>query len=165
MSGRGPTPITFAVPGDIDALTGGYIYEKSLLFALRDAGWDVAHLRLPGSYPDVTPADEDATIAALTALPADRPILMDGFLTGATDPAKLAQVAAPYVAICHHPLASETGIDPARAARLHEIERANLGRAAHVLVPSPHTAKALARDYGVRAERLTVALPGRNVGR
>ena len=38
-------PATFAIPGDITALTGGYIYERRLLEGLRDQGRDVHQRR------------------------------------------------------------------------------------------------------------------------
>jgi glycosyltransferase involved in cell wall biosynthesis len=69
-------------------------------------------------------------------------------------------VLAPYVAVTHHPLAYETGIPRDRAASLLRTERANLKCAAHVIVPSPHTAQILSADFGVESERLTVAPPG-----
>ena len=42
----------FAIPGDIDTRTGGFIYERSLLNALRSAGREVEHIGLAASYPD-----------------------------------------------------------------------------------------------------------------
>ncbi|MEX5727777.1 glycosyltransferase involved in cell wall biosynthesis [Rhodovulum iodosum] len=150
----------FAVPGDLDSVTGGYIYEKQLLLGLRRAGWDVAHLALPGSFPDPTPKDMQVTGDAFAALAPQTPVLLDGFLPGATDPAQLARLRAPFVAVTHHPLALETGLAPGRAAHLYRVERANLARAAHVIVPSAETARTLAADYDVPAARITVAPPG-----
>ena len=47
----------------------------------------------------------------------------------------------------HHPLCYETGIDPECARHLRAVETANLARAAHVIVPSPHTADLLIQDF------------------
>jgi len=151
---------TLAVPGDLDALTGGYIYEKQLLLALRRAGWDVAHLALPGGFPTPSLATVDAVAAAFATLPEDVPVLLDGFLPGATPPEAFAALRAPFVAITHHPLGYETGLDPERAAYLCEVERTNLARATRVVVPSPHTAQVLASDFDVPSKKITVALPG-----
>ena len=153
-------PAVFAIPGDIETRTGGYIYERQLLLALRRGGRDVAHLALPGSYPAPTPEDLAATADALAAIPPETPVLLDGFLSGATEPAALVRMRAPYVPVTHHPLALETGLDPARAAHLHRVEAANLARAAHVIVPSPHTAAILAERFGVAPGRITIAPPG-----
>ena len=46
-----PRDAAFAIPGDIDQKTGGYIYEKSLLLALRAAGRRVEHIELPAGFP------------------------------------------------------------------------------------------------------------------
>lgn len=155
-----PSAAAFAIPGDIDSLTGGYIYEKALLEGLRRAGRAVEHIALGPSFPDPTPADEAEALARLRALPAECPVILDGFLSGTLDTAGLAAMAAPFVAMTHHPLALETGLSPDRAAWLEARERANLALAAHVLVPSPHTGAILAERFGVAPERITVAPPG-----
>ncbi|WP_102108762.1 glycosyltransferase family 4 protein [Oceaniglobus roseus] len=151
---------TFAIPGDIDTLTGGYIYEKQLLLALRRIGWDVTHLPLPAGFPEPSPQDVAATAAALAAVPADRPLILDGFLPGASPPEVLAGVRAPMISVTHHPLAYETGLAPDRAAWLKRTEQANLARMSHVIVPSRHTAQMLIDDFAVPGERITVASPG-----
>ena len=154
------TPASFAIPGDIDQKTGGYIYEKSLLHALRAAGRQVTHVELPGSFPDPTPADMARTITQLSALPADQPVILDGLVCGSIDTAGLACVKAPLVAMIHHPLGMETGLPPARRSELLRREAANLTLAAHVVVPSPHTARILAADFGVNPDRISIAPPG-----
>lgn len=153
-------PIAFAVPGDLGARTGGTIYDARLMAGLRDQGRAVTHLALPEGFPDPGPEALAAAVALLAALPPSLPVIVDGLAFGALPTEALARVAAPLVALVHHPLALEPGLDPARAAKLAAREAANLARAAHVLVPSPHIAAVLARDYGVGPERLTVALPG-----
>lgn len=153
-------PTVFAVPGDPATRTGGYIYDARVLAALRAAGRDVAPMRLPDGFPDPAPAAMEAALAQLGTIGPDTPTVIDGLAFGALDPDGVAALRAPLVALVHHPLALETGLEPAQAARLARIEAANLARAAHVIVPSPHTADVLARDYGVPRRRLTVAQPG-----
>ena len=41
----------FAVPGDPDTLTGGYIYANRLSAALGERGWRVHRLALPAGFP------------------------------------------------------------------------------------------------------------------
>ena len=155
-----PRPAAFAIPGDIETLTGGYIYERRLLEGLRAAGRDVAHIRLAASFPDPSSADMADAIAQLAALDPARPLILDGLVFGAIDTAGLAQVRAPIVAMIHHPLALETGLTPARRTHLYNTERDNLARAAHILVPSPHTRATLVERYGVTPDRITIARPG-----
>lgn len=158
----------FAVPGDPDTLTGGYVYAKRLAEALPDAGWKVHRLRLPDGFPYPDAGALAKTSARLAATPADATILVDGLAFGAL-PADLLrsllqQGSRRLVALVHHPLAQESGLDAATAARLHATERAALALAHRVIVTSPHTRAGLIADYGVPAERVSVAEPGTDPG-
>ncbi|MEM8787862.1 MAG: glycosyltransferase family 4 protein [Pseudomonadota bacterium] len=152
--------VVFAIPGDPDTLTGGYIYDKRLSRALPEHGWRVAPLRLGDGFP--TPSAEEMRHAAtaLAAVPADRPLVVDGLAFGALDPAAVVGIEVPLVALVHHPLALEGGLDTAATRAVAARERANLAAAAAVVVTSPHTGEVLVRDYAVPPVRLTVALPG-----
>ncbi len=154
------TPAAFAIPGDIATLTGGYIYERRLLEGLRDIGHRMAHVALGDSFPDPTAADMADAARQLWALRPGEPLILDGLAFGSIDTAVLAQVRAPVVAMIHHPLAQESGLEPDRRDHLFVTERANLAHAAHVLVPSPHTARLLASAYDVAPDRITIARPG-----
>lgn len=149
-----------AVPGDLSTSTGGYIYDARLLDELRTLGVEMTHIALPGSFPAPPPQDMDTAFHQLTAVPAGCPVIIDGLAFGAMDPARVAQIKAPIVALIHHPLALESGLDPARAQELFASEKANLGHAAQIIVPSPHTASLLIRDYGVPEQRIHIARPG-----
>jgi len=153
-------PAAFAIPGDITTITGGYIYERRLLLGLQAQGRDTQHIQLGGSYPDPTPTDLSHAIAQLCAVDPARALILDGFISGATETAGLAQVRAPMVAMVHHPLALENGLSAERQAQLFRTERDNLALMAHVLVPSPHTAATLSAQYGVAPHRITIARPG-----
>lgn len=155
-----PPAAAFAIPGDIATLTGGYIYERRLLEGLRALGHDMQHLELPASFPDPGPADMAAAVAALRGVEPSRPLILDGLVFGAIDPAGLAEVGAPVIAMIHHPLALETGLAEDRRRHLLATERANLRLARHVLVPSAHTRDILTGQYGVPATAITIAPPG-----
>jgi glycosyltransferase involved in cell wall biosynthesis len=150
----------FAIPGDITTPTGGYIYERRLLEGLRAQGRDVLHLQLGSSFPDPTAEDMADAIAQLRGLEPDRAVILDGFISATLDTDALAALHVPSVAMVHHPLALETGLEPERREHLFRIERANLSHIDHVLVPSPATAAMLTGSYGVAEERITIARPG-----
>ncbi|WP_416915493.1 MAG: glycosyltransferase family 4 protein [Roseicyclus sp.] len=150
----------FAIPGDLATLTGGYIYDRRLLSELRADGRDVAHVGLGASFPDPTPADMADAARRLSRFGPDCPVMIDGLAMGAMELSVLTGMAAPIVALVHHPLAHESGLAPAMRDRLYRSERDNLALAAHVVVPSPHTAALLVSDYGVTADRITIARPG-----
>ncbi|MFD1881242.1 glycosyltransferase family 4 protein [Paracoccus pacificus] len=153
-------PAAFAIPGDITTLTGGYIYERRLLEGLRDQGRDVLHLELPAGFPAPDPADMATAVRQLQDLPGDRVLILDGLVFGSIDTAGLAGVRAPILAMIHHPLALESGLDPADRDHLYRTERDNLRLARHVLVPSPHTRRMLTQHYGVAPDRISIARPG-----
>ncbi|MBO6602307.1 MAG: glycosyltransferase family 4 protein [Roseicyclus sp.] len=155
-----PRAAAFAIPGDIATVTGGYIYERRLLHELRALGHDVTHLQLGASFPEPTLADMNHAVTSLRSLSPERALILDGLVYGAIDTAGLEQVRAPIVAMIHHPLALETGLDPALRDHLFRTERANLALAAEVLVPSGHTAHILTTQYAVPAQRITIAQPG-----
>ncbi|MEO0386923.1 MAG: glycosyltransferase family 4 protein [Pseudomonadota bacterium] len=155
------TRLTLAVPGDLASRTGGYIYDARLLEELRAKGIDARHLALPASFPRPSKADMDSAFDALCRAAPDAPLLIDGLAFGALDTARLATITAPLAALIHHPLALEAGLTPEDAEAFALREAANLAHARIVIVPSPHTASVLARDFGVAPSRITVARPGR----
>ncbi|OAN79062.1 glycosyl transferase family 1 [Jannaschia sp. EhC01] len=153
----------FAIPGDIDTVTGGYIYERRLLEELRALGHDVAHVQLAASFPDPSDTDMNDAVIQLVALDPARALILDGLVYGSIATEGLARVRAPIVAMIHHPLALETGLATAQRMHLFRTEKANLALARHVLVPSPHTARILRDDYGVPGAKITIAQPGTDV--
>jgi glycosyltransferase involved in cell wall biosynthesis len=154
-----PLRAAFAIPGDITTLTGGYIYERHFLEGLQALG-DTRHIRLGGTFPDPSAADMADAVAQMRAVAPDRPLVVDGLVFGSVETAGLAEVRAPVVAMIHHPLARESGLSPARRAHLFATERDNLRLAAHVFVPSPHTAALLVAEYGAKREAITILRPG-----
>ncbi|AHM02985.1 Glycosyl transferase, group 1 [Roseibacterium elongatum DSM 19469] len=150
----------FAIPGDLSTPTGGYIYERRLLEGLRAQGRDMRYLKLGPSFPDATPKDMADAIAQLASLEPDRAVILDGFISATLETRALAALHVPSLAMVHHPLALESGLDQARRDHLYRLERANLAHVSHVLVPSPATAAMLVASYGVTAERITIARPG-----
>ena len=149
------------MPGPIDARTGGTIYDRRLIGALSHMGIEAQVINLAPSFPRPTPADLDAAAAAFAALRPGLPLVVDGLGMGAM-PDLAARTAAvrPLVALVHHPLADETGLDPRVAEALRASERAALEHAHRVVVTSPATARTLAADFAVPFERITVATPG-----
>jgi glycosyltransferase involved in cell wall biosynthesis len=151
---------TFAVPGDLATPTGGYAYARRLLAEAGGAGVDLIHLALPGGFP--VPAAGDLADAGrlLRTLPAGHPILIDGLALGVLPAELLRALPGPVVALCHHPLALESGVSAAEAGRLRESERVALAECAHVIATSSTTAGTLVADYAVPEAHVTVACPG-----
>lgn len=152
--------VWFAIPGDPDTLTGGYVYARRLMQALPAAGWTPRLVSWPGSFPSPTDDDLRTVRNSLEGLPAGATVMIDGLAYGALPLSVLDGLNLRLVALVHHPLARETGISALDAVRLEKSERAALTRALRVIVTSPVTARTVAADFGVPTAKLHVALPG-----
>jgi glycosyltransferase involved in cell wall biosynthesis len=150
----------FVVPGPIATLTGGYGYDRRVVDGLRARGWTVTVHELPGGFPWPDAAARRAATAVFAALPDGALVVVDGLALGAL-PDEVAPHASRLrlIALVHHPLAAETGLDPPAAARLEESERRALRSARHVVVTSDATA-AILEPYGVPRDRITTIVPG-----
>jgi glycosyltransferase involved in cell wall biosynthesis len=151
----------FAVPGDLATPTGGYAYDRRMIAELADLGWRADVLDLGSGFPRPGPACRAAARALLAAVPEGRCIVIDGLALGVLpDVAAGLRPTHRLIALVHHPLALETGLTAAEAAALCASERAALAEMRHVIVTSAATARHLVADYGVAADRVTVAMPG-----
>jgi glycosyltransferase involved in cell wall biosynthesis len=151
----------FAVPGDLATPTGGYAYDRRMIAELELLGWRIDLLNLGEGFPWPSKATRTAAQAQLLAIEAGRIVVVDGLALGVLPEAAL-QLAGrnPLLGLVHHPLALEFGLSAAQADALRRSERAALAAVQHVAVTSPATARLVASDYGVPAERITVAMPG-----
>jgi glycosyltransferase involved in cell wall biosynthesis len=97
----------------------------------------------------------------LLSTPAGCGIVVDGLALGVL-PEAASQLTGrnPLLALVHHPLALEWGLSVKQADTLRMSERAALAAVQGVVVTSAATAKLVASDYGVPAERIAVARPG-----
>jgi glycosyltransferase involved in cell wall biosynthesis len=153
--------VAFAVPGDLATPTGGYAYDRRMISELEHLGWGIDLVDLGGGFPLAGSEAEREARRCLENVPAGRAIVIDGLAFGV-----LPEVAADLsrdhalIALVHHPLALESGLSAAQAEQFRASERAALASARAVIVTSPTTARLLAAEYGVAAERIVVACPG-----
>ncbi len=152
--------VVLIVPGSLQTRTGGYGYDRRIVAGLRERGWSVDVRELDASYPYPTPRAHAGAAAALASLPDGALVLADGLAYGAMpDAARANAERLRIVALVHHPLAEESGLDAPTASALAASEREALRSARHVVVTSRQTA-ALLPAYGVAPERITVVEPG-----
>src|SRR5262249_9552454 len=149
------TQAVFAIPGDINLRTGGYIYDRRVMALLPQFGIAVEHLPLPCGYP--SPSDDDlaTTARGFSELPRSAVLLVDGLAYGAMSTEVVLQAACPIVALVHHPLCLETGLSAERQAKLKTTETATLALARRVIVTSAATARILLTEFAVPAEKTT----------
>jgi glycosyltransferase involved in cell wall biosynthesis len=154
----------FAVPGDIEGRTGGTVYDRKVMAALREDGWRVEHLQWPGSFPFPNEVDRDIVEDSLAAVPDDALVMIDGLALGVLS--GLARQHAPrlrLVALVHHPLALESGLPEPAAVAFAASERDALAFCRAVIVTSQTTAAIVEQAFGVPGEKITVATPGVDV--
>jgi glycosyltransferase involved in cell wall biosynthesis len=150
----------FVVAGDPAQHTGGYRYDARIVTALRARGWTVEVTGLPGRFPDADDSARRALHGMLTALADGAAVVIDGLALGG-----LPEVAAAHarrlrlIALIHHPLADETGLDADRRSALLRSECTALSHMAGIITSSRFTARRLAW-YGVGGRPLAVVEPG-----
>jgi len=150
MTHRSNDEIAFVVPGRLDQVTGGYLFDRRIVGGLRARGRAVRVIEL----------SPRADGAPLTALAEDTQTVVDGLALADHAEVIAAQVdRLRLVAFVHGPLAQETGLSPAAAKRAAELEAGLLSRVRGVLCPSRRTAAAV-ESYGISSERIAVVPPG-----
>lgn len=154
-------PIFFVYPGDIDTPTGGYRYDKRVMQEWSALNIAVTPIALSATFPDPKVEDIIAAEACFAGLPDGASVLVDGLALGVLDTlAQREQQRLNIVALCHHPLALETGLTATQQARLQQSEQRALAAVKAVVVTSPHTRHVLMTQFAVPSSRITVALPG-----
>lgn len=156
--------LDFLVPGRLDQITGGYLFDRRIVEGLGEVGRIVAVHELAGRHPDADGVARDAVAAALASLPDGSPVVLDGMVLPAAAEC-LAREAERLrlVAFVHHPLALETGLSGAQSARLAALERRLLPLLRGAICPSPATEAALVA-YGLAPQRIAIVPPGTGNG-
>ena len=151
---------TLLVAGDPSQRTGGYLYDARIAAGLRERGWTVAVIGLAGRFPRADAQARDELAAALAALPDASLVLLDGLVMGDLGEVLRAQrQRLRMVALLHHPLADEGGLDAAERSHFLASEGAALAEVAAVITTSAFTARRLA-GLGWLRGGCTVVEPG-----
>ncbi|WP_342360478.1 glycosyltransferase family 4 protein [Terrarubrum flagellatum] len=150
----------FVIPGDLSSPTGGYAYDRRVLALAEKYEIDLRHLPLSGAWPAPTAEDIAAAAAAIAATPGDSILLIDGLAYGAMPTDLIRGFHRPVVALVHHPLGLEAGLNPARAQKFLQTEKEALALAESIIVTSAITGKTLIDDFGVSSEKIIIAEPG-----
>jgi glycosyltransferase involved in cell wall biosynthesis len=150
----------FIVPGSLDQRTGGYIYDKRVVAGLRERSWDVTVHELNGEFP-VADVQASASLAeTLVRIPGGALVIIDGLaMGGLADTVHAQATRLRLLALIHHLLADETGLDQAGRADFLEREREALGSCIGVIVTSSFTAGRV-RDIGIEPTLIATVRPG-----
>ena len=153
--------LAFIVPGALNQLTGGYLFDRHIVEGLRALGRPVSLHELPGRFPEPDAAACAAAAAALAGLGEGEAAVIDGLALPAFAECLAGPAAARHrvVGFVHHPLALETGLPLETREALALAEARLLPRLAGVLCPSRTTAWHM-EEYGVARGRVQVTPPG-----
>jgi glycosyltransferase involved in cell wall biosynthesis len=147
------TEIAFVVPGRLDQVTGGYLFDRHIVEGLRARGRAVRVIELSARDPN-------ANGAVFANLADGTRTVVDGLALADHAELMLAQVRRlRLIAFVHGPVAQETSLSPPAAKRAAEIEAELLLQVRGILCPSPKTASAVG-SYGISRERIAVVSPG-----
>jgi glycosyltransferase involved in cell wall biosynthesis len=153
--------IYFAVPGDLNTITGGYGYDREIIAGLQRLGVMVITIRLSDEFPRASAQALNETAEIFAKLPDDATVIVDCLAFGVMDVIASAESERlNLLALCHHPLALETGVEPAAAERLRQSETRALKAARAVIVTSAATRRLLIEEFDIPAEKITLAPPG-----
>ncbi|GGC73214.1 glycosyltransferase family 4 protein [Marinobacter halophilus] len=150
----------FAVPGDPEQNTGGYRYVRRLVQALRNIGVEARVEGLAGRYPRPDRAAENAMHGFLAGLPDGAPVILDGLAMGAMpEVLQRHRKRLQLMALVHHPLADESGLDEGQQAWFRQTETRALAQVGQVFTTSAYTAARVQQLYNVSASRIVTAEP------
>ncbi len=160
----GGSAVHVVVPAGIDdpaRPSGGNVYDRCLVDALRELGRTVHEHPLAGTWPTPRAADQSALADLLADLPDGAVVLVDGLIASASLPSGGFPPPSGHfdrlrvVVLLHMPFAEATP-----DAALEESERRALGAAAAVVTTSRWSRDWVVTHHGVPADRVHVAEPG-----
>lgn len=158
--------ILFIISGDINLPTGGYRYDREIISAWKNSGVDIELISLEGNYPLPGKEEEIHAIESINNFQEADLAIVDGLLGGGS-PEFLEALSKklPVVALIHHPLCLENGLDKSTARFLEEREKQGLEFVSKVITTSPATSRTVASLFEFNPELIHTVLPGVERGR
>ena len=150
----------FVLPGSRTRRTGGFIYDDRIIRGLEGLGYGIETHELPDDFPRPSPATVRSAAAVLGGIPAAAKVIVDGLALGVL-PGLVGEHChrLSLIALVHHPLALETGLDRQQKKDLFASERDALSTVTRVVTTSRTTADCL-QAYDVDSEAIRVVRPG-----
>ena len=156
----------FIVPGPLDRRTGGSLYDARIVEGLTALGWTVIAHGLEGRFPEGDACAESSLTRTLSEIAQGAQgaqgtrVVLDGLaMSPLPNPLRAHRDRLRLIALIHHPLADETGLEAVEHARLTRLESESLAQCTGAVVTSAFTARRLGA-YGFPASRVRVVAPG-----
>lgn len=148
--------IALFVPGPLDTVSGGYLYDRRMVLGLGALGHRVRVAELSGRFPMPDDEAKASARAAWDKLAHGEVPVLDGLALPAFAPLSAELAARRAVGLIHHPTSLEPG--PFQA-ELAEMEHRLFPACGRLVATSAHTAKGLPA-LGADASRIGVVEPG-----
>lgn len=157
--------LTVLVPGSLERLTGGTLYDKRMVRGLRALGWTVDVHEISGTFPDGDDAARRTADHILRALRDQARVVVDGLALPALS-GRLADQAGRLrtIVLLHLPVARAAGLAGPARRDLSAREAAGLAMASRIVVPS-RTVRRLLVEAGISGSRIGVVAPGTDPAR
>jgi glycosyltransferase involved in cell wall biosynthesis len=154
--------IHFFIPGDINTLTGGYVYDKIIIEGLEKLGNKVVQHQLASDFPFPSIESLNNCEAISKNIPKGDPIFIDSLAFGPMyGILKLLKRKNPVIAIMHLPLSKNPNFSRVEQDSFYFQENEALSHANCVIAVSGFT-KQLIMEYGVNPSKIKVIIPGVN---
>lgn len=153
------SPIVFVVPGQLEQLTGGYIFDRRVVEGLRERHHSVQVIELPGQFPHIDVTATDAVRDLTSTLSRDALLIIDGLALPAFASLLPLKASHPAIGFIHHPLSLETGLTIDQASHLACLEMDLWSALDGVICASSSTARSVLAA-GIPEDRVQVASPG-----
>jgi glycosyltransferase involved in cell wall biosynthesis len=150
----------FLIPGDINTLTGGYVYDKIIINGLRNLGYGITVHQLGGDFPFPSAENLEHCKRILDSIPNRELVFIDSLAFGPMHMLlKDYQGKNPILPIIHLPLSQNPNYNEESKKLLAEQERRAFDYANSVVAVSWFT-KQLIVGYGVNPDNVWVITPG-----
>ena len=155
---KNKSDIYFVYPGNINAKTGGYIYEKNILEYAKIRDINIRSIALSENYPFPTNNDIKYFLKILDKIDPDSKIIIDGLALEGMYSIFKKILTYNVIALIHHPLYLE--FKGQRSKKFLRLEKENFKKINKFIVTSKNTKNLLINEFKVLNNKISVVEPG-----
>ena len=155
---KNKSDIYFVYPGNINAKTGGYIYEKNILEYAKLSNINIRTIALSENYPFPTNNDTKYFLKILDKIHPDSKIIIDGLALEGMYSIFKKILTYNIIALIHHPLYFE--FKGHQSKKFLRLEKENFKKISKFLVTSKNTKDLLINEFKIKNNKISVVEPG-----
>ncbi len=155
---KNKSDIYFVYPGDINAKTGGYIYEKNILVYAKQNNINIKKIVLSENFPFPTKQDIKNFIKILDNIHPDSKIIIDGLALEGMFSIFKKLLSYNVIALIHHPLYLE--FKGQMFKKFLKLEKENFKKINKFIVTSKNTKDLLINKFKIKKNKISVVEPG-----